>query len=72
MPMHIMLLHNVYARDRSKTILTIFNCAMVCAGYKTIRRACSLLASYAINLAKTGEVPLPSNLTTDDFTEGML
>ena len=45
---------------------------MVCAGYKMIRRARSLLASYAINLAKTGEVPLPSNLTTDDFTEGML
>ena len=71
-PIHIMLSHNIYARDRSKTILTIFNRAMVCAGYKTIRRAHSLLASYAINLAKNGEVPLPSNLTTDAFTEGML
>ena len=71
-PMHMMLAHNVYARDRSKIILTIFNRAMVCAGYKTIRKSRSLLASFAINLAKNGEVPIPSNLTTDDFTEGML
>ena len=70
--MHMMLAHNVYARDRSKIILTIFNRAMVCAGYKTIRKSRSLLASFAINLAKNGEVPIPSNLKTDDFTEGML
>ena len=71
-PMHMMVGHNVYARDRSKTILTIFNRVMACAGYKQIRKACSLLASYTIHLAKNNEVPLPSNLTTEDFTEGML
>ena len=71
-PMHMMVGHNVYARDRSKTILTIFNRVVACAGYKQIRKARSLLASYAIHLAKNNEVPLPSNLTTEDFTEGML
>ena len=33
-PMHMMVGHNIYARDRSKTILTIFNRIGACAGYK--------------------------------------
>ena len=70
--MHKMVGQKVYARDRSKTILTIFNQVVACAGYKQIRKARSLLASYVIHLTKNNEVPLPSNLTTEDFTEGML
>ena len=70
--MHMMIGHTVYARDRSKTILTILNHAMASAGYQRIRKARRLLASYAIWKSRNGEVPLPSNMTKEAFTQAMV
>ena len=64
--------HDFFTRNRSRTSLTNLNRAAVSASYNTVRRSHDLLASYDVSLAKDGDVPLPSNLTKSDFTQGML
>ena len=62
--------HSLYARDRSRTLMTAFNRANVCAGYQTIRRSRQLLMDYTIMCSEEGNVPIPSNINKRDFTMG--
>ena len=62
--------HSMYARDRSKNLMTAFNRIGVCASYSFIRFLRQLLAAYAIMCSDEGNVPIPSNLNTEDFTMG--
>ena len=56
-PLHTMLGHALYAKDRSKSLITVFNRIGACTRYQTIRSARSLLASYAVKC-----------FTRDDYT----
>ena len=67
-PLHMMLGHSLYARDRSKTLLTVFNMIGACTGYQTIRSVRSLLANYTVKLSEDGETPIPSTFTREDYT----
>ena len=67
-PLHMMLGHALYARDRSKSLLTVFNRIGSFTSYQTIRHARSLLASYAVKCSENGEIPIPSTFTRDDYT----
>lgn len=67
-PLHLMLGHSLYARDRSKSLLTVFNRIGACASYQSVRSARSLLASYAVKCSEHGETPLPSTFNTSDYT----
>ena len=68
--MHMMFGHSIYARDRSKTMLTALNRVSVSAGYNTVRRFRQLLMDYTIKCAEKNNVPIPSNLNREDFTMG--
>lgn len=67
-PLHLMLGHSIYARDRSKSLLTVFNRIGACASYQSVRSARSLLASYAVKCSEHGETPLPCTFNTSDYT----
>lgn len=67
-PLHMMLGHALYARDRSKSLLTAFNRIGSSTSYQTIRSARSLLASYAVKCSENGETPIPSTFTREDYT----
>jgi len=63
MPLHTMLRHALYARDRSKSLITAFNRIGSCTSYNTVRAARSLLASYAVKCSEDGETLMPSTFT---------
>jgi len=67
-PMHMMLGHALYARDRSRSLFTAFNRIGSCTSYETIRTARRLLASYAVKCSEDGETPIPSTFTREDYT----
>ena len=67
-PLRVMVGHALYARYRSKRLLTVFNGIGYCRSYHTITFARSLLASYAVKCSADGETPMPSNFTRDDYT----
>lgn len=68
-PLHILIGHSMYARDRSKTLMTAFNRVGVCSSYPFIRFLRQMLAAYAIwSSGGDGDVPIPSNLNKEDFT----
>ena len=69
-PLHMMLGHAIYARDRSRSLLTVFNRIGSCTSYQTIRSARSLLANYAVKCSGDGETPMPSTFTRDDYVMG--
>lgn len=56
-PLHMMLGHALYARDRSRSILTAFNRIGSCMSYQTIRSVRSLLASYTVKCSEDGRNP---------------
>ncbi|KAH3861172.1 hypothetical protein DPMN_024100 [Dreissena polymorpha] len=66
-PLHMMLGHAIYERDRSRSLLTAFNRIGACSSYQTIRSARSLLASYAVKCSEDGETPIPSTFTKEDY-----
>ncbi len=67
-PLHMMLGHALYARDRCKSLITVLNRIGSCASYQTIRSARSLLASYTVKCSENGETPIPSTFTREDYT----
>ncbi|KAL8619946.1 hypothetical protein ACOMHN_015228 [Nucella lapillus] len=69
-PLHLMLGHALYARDRSKSLMTAFNRIGASASYQTIRSARSLLASYSVKCSEDGETPIPSTFTREDYAMG--
>ena len=69
-PMHIMMGHSIYARDRSRALMTAFNRIGVCSSYNFIKFLLHILASYAIKCSEDDHVPIPSNLNRKDFTMG--
>ena len=60
----------MYARDRSKNLMTAFNRIGVCASYAFIRFLRQLLAAYTIMCSDESNVPIPSNLNREYFTMG--
>ncbi|KAH3789794.1 hypothetical protein DPMN_167982 [Dreissena polymorpha] len=66
-PLHMMLGHAIYERDRSRSLLTAFNRIGACSRYQTIRSSRSLLASYAVKCSEDGETPIPSTFTKEDY-----
>ncbi|KAH3705182.1 hypothetical protein DPMN_080248 [Dreissena polymorpha] len=67
-PLHMMLGHVFFLRDRSRSILTAFNRIGVCSSYQTIRSTRSLLASYALKCSEDGENPISSTFTKEDYS----
>ena len=71
-PLTSMLPHSIYARDRSKTLITVLNHIGASKSYYEVKRDRDLLMAYAEKEAGDGNVPLPSHFTKDegDFTMG--
>jgi hypothetical protein len=67
-PLHLMLGHSIYARDRSRSLLTVLNRIGSCTSYQTIRSARNLLVNYAVKCSEDGETPIPSTFTREDYT----
>ncbi|KAH3786936.1 hypothetical protein DPMN_165054 [Dreissena polymorpha] len=55
-PLHMMLGHAIYERDRIRSLLKAFNRIGACSSYLTIRSA-----------RKDGETPIPSTFTKEDY-----
>ena len=65
---HMLLGHTLYARDGSKSLLTLFNRIGACASYQMIISARNLLAKYNVKCSEDEETPIPSTFTREDYT----
>ncbi|KAH3840203.1 hypothetical protein DPMN_113648 [Dreissena polymorpha] len=66
-PLHMMLDHAIYERDRSRSLRAALNKIGACSSYQTIRFSRSLCASYAVKCSEDGETPIPNTFTIEDY-----
>ena len=59
--LHVMTGHAVYAKCRSRVLITSLNKIGSSISYKEVRKYRSLLASYTVKKGKGGHMPIPSH-----------
>ena len=67
-PLHVMNAHAIYEKCRSRQLLTSFNRTGLCVSYKQIKKYRTDLAKYAVLQSEKHGVPIPSHLSTKEFT----
>ena len=71
-PMHAMVGQSVYAKTRSKVLLTLLQHLGMSTGYSEVRRSRKLLSSYAVHASGVDETPIPSHFNKSDFCIGAM
>ena len=71
-PMHAMVGQSVYGKTRSRVLITTLNRIGVSTSYNEVRRARSLLSSYAVHRSEADGTPIPSHFNGCDFCIGAM
>lgn len=69
-PLHTMLDRALFARDRSKALITTLNRIGVSNSYNAMMKDRYLLMAYTVDAAGEDNVPIPSTFTKPDFAVG--
>ena len=67
-PLHLMTAHHVYDKCKSKELLTTLNRVEVSVSYNEVQQARRSLAKCTVWESEGGNVPLPSQFISDQFT----